>query len=561
MIHLIHTSDPEHIGFGDNLHPRTRHIQDQALAVVGYRRERGIDPGHRNRPRRPVPRLEGIDAGEGKQSASPILGDHRDNRHSTGLVGEETINFLDFIRDSHHGHQHTTHLKRFDERCRIGGIPDRHIRRSVVRSETRGGRQGSTVAPRMRLPLPLRHRMSLSGTIADVRPTRSSTRSTAAILSVVVLVAVNLRLALSSLPAVATAIQADTGWNDALIGALTTVPVLAMGLFALGVPALAERIGRRGAVAAALATMIVAMLMRGLGAIALTLFISALLAGLSIAILGGLVPGIVREQLSGSMGSATALWTTAMMGGAALGAAATLPLAELLGGWNRALALWALPAVFGLIAWIALERGGPAHDRPPSLVRLRDLPWRNATAWALTGLMTLNSIVFYSALAWIAPSYQERGYSAETAGIFFGIFTAGQMVGALLLPRWSHRSAHRRTLFSATLIMCAGAITLIAFAPTFAPPIVLTIFAFSLSGGFAMALGLLSEYAHDAAGSARLTAMAFSITYSVAAFGPFIAGALMDAIDSWELVYILMAIVTLAQFLTVPLLKKNVTIA
>lgn len=393
-----------------------------------------------------------------------------------------------------------------------------------------------------------------------MRDARSRSASTAAILSVVVLVAINLRLALSSLPAVATAIQADTGWNDALIGALTTVPVLAMGIFALSIPALAERIGRRGAVAAALGAMTVAMLLRGLGAIALTLFLAALLAGLAIAILGGLVPGIVREQLSSSMGTATALWTTAMMGGAALGAAATLPLAELLGGWNRALAIWALPAVIALIAWSILERGGASHDRPPTLVRLRDLPWRNPTAWSLTAFMTLNSIVFYSSLAWIAPSYQERGYSAETAGIYFGIFTAGQMFGALILPRWSHRTSRRRLLFLATLITCATAIALIAFVPTFAPPIVLTVFSFSLSGGFAMALGLLSEYAKDASGSARLTAMAFSITYTVAAFGPFVAGSLMDSIDSWTLVFALLGVVTLAQIATVPLLKKGVTV-
>ena len=78
-------------------------------------------------------------------------------------------------------------------------------------------------------------------------------RSSAAVLSVVVLVALNLRLALSSLPAVATEIKAETGWNDAVIGALTTVPVLCMGLFALVVPRLAAVIGRRSAVALALA--------------------------------------------------------------------------------------------------------------------------------------------------------------------------------------------------------------------------------------------------------------------------------------------------------------------
>ena len=80
--------------------------------------------------------------------------------------------------------------------------------------------------------------MASAPTFAALEPALSQA-TTAAILAVVVLVAVNLRLALSSLPAVATLIQDETGWNDAFIGALTTVPVLGMGVFALGVPRLA----------------------------------------------------------------------------------------------------------------------------------------------------------------------------------------------------------------------------------------------------------------------------------------------------------------------------------
>ena len=390
-----------------------------------------------------------------------------------------------------------------------------------------------------------------------LRPHPSSLRPTAVILAVVVLVALNLRIALSSLPAVATEIQTETGWSAAIIGALTTVPVLAMGVFALVVPRMAGYFGRRTTVAIALIMMMIGLGMRALGAIALTLFVSALFAGIAIAILGGLVPGIVREQLSHSMGTATALWTASMMGGAALGAALTVPLAQLLGGWNWALAFWSIPAAIALIAWTGIEHGQPNHHRPENPVRIKNLPWRNPTAWSLTVFLTLNSVVFYSALAWIAPSYQERGYSPETAGIYFGIFTIGQVVGALVLPRWSHRTKYRRSLFIATLLGCAGALVLIAFVPHFAPPIVLAVLSFNLSGGFAMALGLLSEYAYDADASARLTAMGFAVTYSVAAFGPFAAGAIMDTIGSWPLVFSLLAFVVLVQAATVPLLKRN----
>lgn len=388
----------------------------------------------------------------------------------------------------------------------------------------------------------------------------SGARSAIAVLSVVVLVAVNLRLALSSLPAVATTIQEETGWNDAFIGALTTIPVMGMGVFALLVPRLAGRIGRTHAVSLGLVAMVIGMLLRLAGAVALTLFISALLAGLSIAILGGLVPGIVREQLAKSMGLATSLWTSAMMGGAALGAALTLPLADLLGGWNRALALWALPAVIALVAWLFLERDQDPHDKDATPVRLRDLPWRSSTAWALTGFMALNSVIFYSMLAWTAPSYTERGYTPETAGVFFGIFTAMGIVAGLTLPALSHRTRYRRTLFAVTVVGCSAVLLAIALTPTFVPPLILMLLSMTLSGGFAMSLGLLSEYAADAAGSARLTAMAFTITYCGAAFSPFIMGAIMDALDSWPLVFSLLALVALLQLPTVFFLKRDQTV-
>lgn len=394
--------------------------------------------------------------------------------------------------------------------------------------------------------------MSTSGT--------GAARSSAAVLSVVILVALNLRLALSSLPAVVIEIQDETGWNDAVLGALTTVPVLCMGLFALAVPRVAARAGRRLTVAAGLLAMAVGLSLRLVGAVGVTLFASSLLAGISIAILGGLVPGIVRERLSGSLGTATASWTAAMMGGAALGAAATLPLAELLGGWNRALALWAIPAVIALIAWAALERGDTGADRSPTIPRLSDLPWRSPVAWSLTAFMALNSIVFYSSLAWIAPSYAERGYSPQVAGYFFGAFTAAQIAGALVLPTLSHRLAYRRTLFTGSVALCVVAILLIGHAPGFAPPVVLAAFGFTLSGSFAMALGLLSEYALDASGAARLTAMAFFVTYTVAAFGPFAAGALMDTANSWPLVFTLLAVVALLQGVAAMRLRRDITV-
>ena len=213
--------------------------------------------------------------------------------------------------------------------------------------------------------------------------------------------------------------------------------------------------------------------------------------------------------------------------------------------------------VAALAAWLWLEREQPGRVTTVTIVRLRDLPWRDSTAWALTAFMGVNSVVFYSLLAWTAPSYTERGYTPETAGLFFGIFTGSGIIAALTLPAWSHRTQRRRTLFTATVVGCSASLVAIALVPTFAPPLILVALAFTLSGGFAMSLGLLSEYAADAAGSARLTAMAFTITYTSAAFSPFVMGAIMDAVDSWTLVFSLLAIIALLQMPAVFFLRRG----
>jgi CP family cyanate transporter-like MFS transporter len=378
------------------------------------------------------------------------------------------------------------------------------------------------------------------------------------VLTAVSLVAVNLRPVISSLPTVASDIVETTGWSSATLGVLTTIPVLCMGLFALAVPALAMHFGRKHLVIFALIALTAATLLRAIEVVPELLFLSAFLAGIGIAFAAGLIPGIVREQLPHSIARATSTWTAALAGGAALGGALTVPIAIWLGSWSLALAFWATPAIIALVFWVIVERNSSAHDRPTVIVRLRQLPWRNKIAWALALNMTCNSIIYYSSLAWIAPSYEARGWTQENAGWLFGLFTVSQVVAAFILAGMAVRMKRRRTLFVFAIGLASISLFAIAWLPDFAPWLTLLVFGFVLSGGFAMTLGLLSEYSKDSASAARLTAMVFFITYTIAAAGPLIAGALLDFFDSWSLVFTVLGVVALLQLLTVIPLRRGV---
>lgn len=381
------------------------------------------------------------------------------------------------------------------------------------------------------------------------------------IVTVLALVAVNLRAALSSVPVVEQEIQAATGWSNAAIGVLTTLPVICMGVLALAVPGISRRVGRRRTVALSMAVLVVAMGVRIAADVAWILTVSTVLAGVGIALAAGLVPSVVRDQLPHRVGMATGVWTGAMMIGAALGGALTVPLALWLGSWQLALAFWSIPALIGLIVWWRVEglKDAPSSaDRPE--VSLRSLPWRSRPAWAVTGFLLTNSVVFYTLLAWLAPSFVDRGWSQEDAGFLFGIFTVSQVAAALTMPYAAERVRARRVLYAAFIAVCIAGVVLLGVTSRDLAILLVILVGFTLGGTFAMGLALLSEFAHDAHSSARLTAMAFFMTYTLAAAGPIIAGALLDAGWEWSGVYLLVALAGAAQLLTVVPLRRGVRI-
>ena len=385
-------------------------------------------------------------------------------------------------------------------------------------------------------------------------------RRSGVVLLALVLVAVNLRAALTSVPSVVLDIQRSTGWGDVALGLLTTLPVVTMGLFALAVPTIAARIGRSRAVWAALALLTLALVARLAGTVPGVLHLSVIAAGVGIALVSGLVPGLVREQLPSTIGSATGAWTAAMFLGAGAAAALTVPLANLTGSWEEALAVWAIPAAIAVIAWGMIERPRAQVHEALARVRLSALPWRNRAAWSLTAYMAINSLVYYAAIAWVAASLDERGYSEEAAGWLFGLLTVSQVAAALTLPAWGQRVRHRRLLIAATAVVTAISLVSLGVDPTFMTVLVMFAIGASNSGGFTISLSMLSEFTSDAEASARLTAMAFTVTYLVAALGPVAAGAVIQLSDSWTLVFCLLAVVALAQLIPITGMRRGTVI-
>lgn len=381
------------------------------------------------------------------------------------------------------------------------------------------------------------------------------------LLLAIFLVALNLRSALASLPPLVHTIQADLGLSSAAAGLLTTLPVMCMGVFAPTSQRLAHAIGREATVGVALGLLLLGLLLRLAGAVLPLLLLSTFLAGVGIALCGTVLPGIVKEFFSHRPGVVTGVYLLAMMVGATAASALAVPLADALGSWQRSLAAWSVVAVVGLVAWIPVIRAVNDHDEPeepPAAGAVRGpLPWRSSTAWLLAAYLALQSFGFYSQLAWISPTYEDRGWSARDAGLLLALWSIVQLVSGLGAPVLADRLHDRRALVAGSLGSCLLGLLGVTLAPDAAPLVWIVLMGLGQGGGFALGLVKLVDYAPTPAASARLSALVFLISYSAASLGPLVFGVLHDATGSFTVPYAVLVGVGVVQLLLVPRLRPG----
>jgi CP family cyanate transporter-like MFS transporter len=369
-----------------------------------------------------------------------------------------------------------------------------------------------------------------------------------------VLVAVNLRTTVASLPPLLRAVERDLGLSGAGAGLVTALPVLCMAWFAPAAHRLAHRFGREATVLGAVALVAAGNGLRGAagptaGGTA-ALLAGTFVAGVGVAVCGVVLPGIVKAFFPRRAGAATGGYLVAMMLGAAVAAAVAVPLEQLLGSWPASLAAWALPAVVAVAAWLPVsarinERGNERDLGGGS--GAGRLPWRSGTAWLLAAFLCVQSSLAYAYLAWLAPAYETRGWTAAAAGALLGGFNLAQLAAALVLPALADRSVDRRPpLLGAVGCTVAGAVWLFAVPDTW-PWVAACVLGLGLGGGFSLAMVLLVDYAADPAASSRLTAMAFLVSYTAAAAAPVLVGALRDATGGFAAPFGLLAVLAVVE--------------
>ena len=346
-----------------------------------------------------------------------------------------------------------------------------------------------------------------------------------------VLVALNLRPALSSVAPLLGVVSDSLGLSAAQAGLLTTLPVLCLGVFAPLAPILARRFGTERVVLGILLTLGGGIVLRScLGEVGL--FAGSILAGASIGVIGVLLPGIIKRDFAGHAGTMTGVYTMALCLGAALAAGATVPLSHYLGdSWAMGLGFWALPALLAAIFW--LPQVGKRQGAHNVAYRVQGL-LRDPLAWQVTLYMGLQSSLSYIVFGWLPSILIGRGLTPTDAGLVMSGSVIVQLATALTAPWLATRGKDQRL----AIVLVMGLTLAGLFGCLYAPMDSLWSWAVVLGlgqgGAFSLALTLIVLRSRDSHVAANLSGMAQGVGYTLASLGPLAVGVVHEVTGGWD---------------------------
>jgi CP family cyanate transporter-like MFS transporter len=366
-----------------------------------------------------------------------------------------------------------------------------------------------------------------------------------------VLLALNMRPAAAAVGPLIHRIRADTGLSSLGAGLLTALPVLCFGAMAPLAPLLARRLGTSRTLIGVLVALVAGLLLRLVPGMAL-LFLGTALAGAAIAVGNVLLPVLVRRNFAERTGLVTSLYSTAMIGAAALAAAVAVPTANALGGgWRGGLGIWAAPALMALVVWLfQLRREDPAPAAAAERIGGARPLLHDRIAWALTLFFAVQSAGFYATLAWLPSIFQSHGASEAQAGALLGVSLVVGIGTSLTVPGLAARAHDQRGLV-VTFTSCAALGWVgILLAPMSAPYAWVVLLGLGQQALFPLALTMIVLRGGTVTSTAGLSTLVQTMGYLLAAFAPLGIGALHGATGSWTTPAIVLLSLLLPQTLT-----------
>jgi CP family cyanate transporter-like MFS transporter len=390
----------------------------------------------------------------------------------------------------------------------------------------------------------------------------------------VIVTAVNLRPAVTSIGPVLQEVRRGLGMSSTIAGLLASVPPLCFSLFGVGAPRLERQFGRGRVVLAGMCALTAGLVLRPLAHDTLSFLAASVLSLAGLAVANVMMPVVVKHYFPNRVGFMTGLYAMGISLGTTIGAAATAPISNALGGdWRLALWAWALPAALTIPCWLPFLRDRPLQ-RPARSAALSDRdvhrftptpttdapsPWRltrSRTAWAMAIFFGLQVSEIFCSMGFLPQIFRDHGVSSDIAGLLLALAMAIGVPVSLVLPNIAGRMRSQGVLVVGLVVF-----GLVGFIGLWLAPAALPwVWAFLIgvaSTSFPLALIMIGLRARTEGGVAQLSAFAQCVGYLLAVPGPILVGFLHQDTGGWTVPIAFMAALLIPQTISGLLAGRN----
>ena len=380
----------------------------------------------------------------------------------------------------------------------------------------------------------------------------------------VTVTAVNLRPAVTSIGPVLQELRRGLGMSGTVAGLLASVPPLCFSLFGVGAPRLERQFGRGRVVLAGMCALTTGLALRPLARNTASFLAASVLSLAGLAVVNVVMPVVVKHYFPNRVGFMTGIYAMGISLGTTIGAAATAPISNALGGdWRLALWAWALPAALTIPCWLPFLRDRAAQPPARSAARSRRVvhagismprtdgpsPWRlthSRTAWAMAIFFGLQVSEVFCSMGFLAQIFRDHGVSSDAAGLLLAVAMAIGVPVSLVLPAIVGRMRSQGMLVVGLVVFGLAGFVGLWIAPAALP----WVWAFLIgvaSTSFPLTLIMIGLRARTESGVAQLSAFVQGVGYLLAVPGPILVGFLRQVTGGWTVPIAFMAALLIPQ--------------
>ncbi|OBX06369.1 MFS transporter [Gallibacterium salpingitidis] len=340
----------------------------------------------------------------------------------------------------------------------------------------------------------------------------------------IIMIGVVLRVPFTAIPPILQQIADEFAIPISSLGILTTLPLL---MFALVSP-FAARLGQIFGIEKLFALVLILMILGSTIRIFSLplLFTGTIIIGIGIAVLNVLLPSAIMANYPSRLGKLTSLYSLAMTFATIIGSSLAIPITQM-SNWQTMILVLSAILLLALVIWLPNVKHNHYLEKPHNQSQKNTL-FKNKYTWCLVVFGGLQSLYFYTTLAWLPTMGQQAGLSASTTGYLLGIYMLVTIPLMIFLPsafiRWSSRTRQLVVAGFMSISFIGVAMMLLNY-NSFTYWLLVNIFT-GLAGGalFPYLLTMLSVKTTSPTNTARLSGIVQSGGYLLAACGPILFG-------------------------------------